>query len=108
MTTGKNMAAATNARRLTDSLGLGRNITVRAAARGAHTVFSLVSSASNSVARQRRSRRATAAMKAPATKMVARGSIAYAIPASHDIKTGGDSMTSIAAINDDPVRSPNI
>src|SRR5262245_51341677 len=102
------MAAAANALRRNVSSFLGRNMIVVAAAKGAHTVFSLVSSATKSNVRQRKSRRATAAKKAPATKIVARGSIANARPRSQQLSTGGESKTSAAASNDSPVRSFNV
>src|SRR5262245_31105161 len=106
-TTGKNMAAAVVTRRRSGSSDLGGTIMVMEAATGAPTVFSLVNNPTKGNARQRKSRRAKTARKAPATRTVASGSIANGIPASHDIKTGGDSTTSMAATNDGPVRSPN-
>src|SRR5262249_54578375 len=96
-----------NVRRRSDSSGSGRNIMLTAAARGAHTAFSLVDSATKSNMRQRMSRRATTAKNEPATTSDARGSWAYGRPRSQDTRTGGDSKTSAAASNDEPVRSPS-
>src|SRR5262245_60396936 len=104
---GKSMAAEVNARPRSDSSGLGHNTMVMAAARGAQTIFSLVSNAKKSNTRQRKSWRARAARKAPATKTVASGFIANARLIHHDSQTGGDTTTNTAAIKDGPVPSPS-
>src|SRR5262245_24508292 len=101
---GKSMATADNARQRSDSSSLGCNIMVVAAAKGAHTAFSLVRTARKSNARQRKSRRAKTARKAPATKTVASGSLANVRLNTNDTHSGGESTTSVAATNDGPVR----